>query len=100
MTSADVDVLVAGGGPVGLAAAIRARAAGLSVVVVDPRTDPVDKACGEGLMPGAVAELAGLGVDPRGHDIAGIRYLDGRAGGAGVSATFASTRPRRSPSCS
>ena len=36
----DVDLLVAGGGPVGLAVAIGARAAGLSVVVVEPRDDP------------------------------------------------------------
>ena len=84
------DLVVAGGGPVGMAVALHAHRAGLDVVVREPRTGPVDKACGEGLMPGAVAELAGLGVDPRGHDIAGIRYLDGRAGGAGVSATFAS----------
>jgi flavin-dependent dehydrogenase len=71
----DVDVLVAGGGPVGLAAAVRARAAGLSVAVVDPRTDPVDKACGEGLMPAAVRGLAALGVEPAGRPFVGIRYL-------------------------
>ena len=28
-------------------------------------------------MPGAVADLAALGVDPAGHPLAGIRYLDG-----------------------
>jgi thioredoxin reductase len=32
--SIDVDVIVAGGGPVGLAAAIEARMAGLTVAVV------------------------------------------------------------------
>ena len=58
----DVDVLVAGGGPVGLAVAIEARLAGLRTVVVEPRATPIDKACGEGLMPGAVADLAALGV--------------------------------------
>ena len=51
------DVLVAGAGPVGLACAIEAAQRGLSVAVVDPRTGPIDKACGEGLMPGAVAAL-------------------------------------------
>jgi flavin-dependent dehydrogenase len=71
----DVDVLVAGGGPVGLAAAVRAREAGLSVAVVDPRTGPVDKACGEGLMPAAVRGLAELGVRPSGRPFVGIRYL-------------------------
>ncbi|GII99782.1 flavin-dependent dehydrogenase [Sediminihabitans luteus] len=72
------DVLVVGGGPVGLAAAIEARLAGLSAVVVEPRTAPVDKACGEGLMPGALAAVQRLGVDPPGHVLAGISYRDGR----------------------
>ena len=82
------DLVVAGGGPVGMAAALHAHRAGLDVVVREPRPGPIDKACGEGLMPGAVAELAALGVEPRGHDIAGIRYLDGHGGRAGVAARF------------
>ncbi|MGZ4591350.1 MAG: NAD(P)/FAD-dependent oxidoreductase, partial [Actinomycetes bacterium] len=49
-----IDLLVAGGGPVGLAVAIRARLAGWEVTVVEPRESPVDKACGEGLMPAGV----------------------------------------------
>jgi len=72
-----VDLVVAGGGPVGLATALYAARAGLDVVVREPRPGPVDKACGEGLMPGAVADLAALGVDPGGHRIEGIRYLGG-----------------------
>lgn len=75
-----IDVIVAGGGPVGLAAAIRARQAGLEVTVVEPRDGPVDKACGEGLMPTAVAALRSLGVEPAGVPFRGIRYLrDDRA---------------------
>ena len=73
----DADLLIIGGGPVGLAAAIEGRLAGLSVIVVEPRATPVDKACGEGLMPGAVAALARLGVRPQGHTLTGIRYLRG-----------------------
>src|SRR4051794_13018838 len=71
------DLVVAGGGPVGLATALYAARAGLDVLVREPRPGPVDKACGEGLMPGAVADLAALGVDPAGHRLAGIRYLGG-----------------------
>ncbi len=41
-------------------------------------------------MPGAVADLADLGVDPDGRPLAGIRYLDARAGGAVAEAPFRS----------
>lgn len=75
--SLDTEVLVAGGGPVGLASAIEARMAGLDVTVVEPRDGPIDKACGEGLMPGALPELGRLGVDPDGMPFVGIAYLDG-----------------------
>jgi 2-polyprenyl-6-methoxyphenol hydroxylase-like FAD-dependent oxidoreductase len=71
-----IDVLVAGGGPAGLATAISCAQAGLSVAVAEPRTGPVDKACGEGVMPAAVARLAAIGVHPAGHPLRGIRYLD------------------------
>ncbi|MCU1577030.1 MAG: monooxygenase [Leifsonia sp.] len=75
--TADVSVLVVGGGPVGLAAAIEARLAGLDVAIIEPRAGAIDKACGEGLMPGAVGALERLGVRPAGHDLAGIAYVSG-----------------------
>jgi flavin-dependent dehydrogenase len=56
-------VLIVGGGPAGLAAAIAARAKGLRVTLVDSRKPPIDKACGEGLLPEGVAALQNLGVD-------------------------------------
>ena len=71
------DLLVAGGGPVGLATALYAHRAGLEVAVLEPRPAPIDKACGEGLMPAAVQALAGLGIQPPGRPLRGVRYLDG-----------------------
>jgi 2-polyprenyl-6-methoxyphenol hydroxylase-like FAD-dependent oxidoreductase len=75
------DVAIVGGGPAGLATAIACRARGLATVVVEraPRL-PIDKACGEGLMPGALAALAELGVElpaGLGRSFRGIRYRDG-----------------------
>ena len=71
----DADVIVVGGGPVGLAAAIEARRHGFSAVVVERRHVAADKACGEGLMPCALQALADLGVTPPGRPFRGIRYL-------------------------
>lgn len=77
MTTFDTDVLIVGGGPGGLATALHARRQGLSVLVAEPRDSPVDKACGEGLMPGGLAELTSLGVDPAGLPFRGIAYVSG-----------------------
>ncbi len=74
------DIVIAGGGPAGLATAIRARLAGLDVVVLDPGAPPIDKACGEGLMPDGAEVLSGLGVDLdriEKRAFCGIRYVDG-----------------------
>lgn len=70
------DVLVIGAGPTGLSAAIMAAQAGLNVAVTDPKSGTIDKACGEGLMPSAVAMLEEMGVQiPQGHPFTGIRYI-------------------------
>ncbi len=76
MPGYDADILVVGGGPGGLATALHARARGLSVIVAEPRHSPIDKACGEGLMPGGLRVLADLGVDPAGMPFRGIAYVD------------------------
>ncbi len=73
------DLVIAGGGPAGLATAIRARLAGLEVVVLEAANPPIDKACGEGLMPDGVEALASFGVEVGGidsHAFGGIRYVD------------------------
>lgn len=78
-TLQEADVFVAGGGPAGLAVAITARLAGFRVTVADRRRPPIDKACGEGVMPGGVALLDQLGVGfPFGatRPFAGIRFSE------------------------
>jgi flavin-dependent dehydrogenase len=72
------DVFVIGGGPAGLAAAIAARQQGLSVVVADGAKPPIDKACGEALMPDAITALERLGVSVPASDacpLRGVRFL-------------------------
>lgn len=61
-TDRDVDVFIAGAGPAGLACAIAAAGQGFHVEVADGRKPPIDKACGEGLMPDTLAALAQLGI--------------------------------------
>jgi flavin-dependent dehydrogenase len=68
------DLVVVGGGPAGLAAAIDARMRGMSVALIEPRIGARDKACGEGLMPGALPLLNRLGVHPAGHVLRGVTY--------------------------
>jgi flavin-dependent dehydrogenase len=82
------DVLVVGGGPAGLSAAIAAGQRGLDVIVADYARPPIDKACGEGLMPNGVAALNQLGVTlPRGETVPfhGIRFF---AHGSSAEARF------------
>jgi menaquinone-9 beta-reductase len=72
------DVFVIGGGPAGLAAAIAARQRGFRVIVADGMRPPIDKACGEGLMPDGLAALERLGIRvPLGeaHPFRGIRFV-------------------------
>jgi flavin-dependent dehydrogenase len=77
VTRSVLDLLVVGGGPAGLATALYAQARGLDVAVVESRYGPIDKACGEGLMPPALAALGRLGIEPSGQDFRGIRYVSG-----------------------
>ena len=76
-----VDVAIVGGGPAGLSTAIALAMRGVSSIIVEKKSWPIDKVCGEGLMPTGVAVLERLGVlDHLADDMArpfhGIRYID------------------------
>src|ERR1043166_4945851 len=84
------DLFVVGGGPAGLAAAAAARQKGMTVVVADGATPPIDKTCGEGMMPETQAALRSLGValdSCDGFRFKGIRFVQQ---GASVSGNFPS----------
>ncbi len=94
------DVLIVGGGPAGIATAIAARARGLECVVIDAQTPPIDKPCGEGLLPHGIAALKSLGITLN-PDTAvpflGIRFTDRDSSASGTfhgGAGFALRRTR------
>ena len=58
------DVLVVGGGPGGAAAAYWLAKAGHDVAVVERKTFPREKTCGDGLTPRAVHQLQEMGLEP------------------------------------
>jgi flavin-dependent dehydrogenase len=83
------DLMVIGGGPAGLATAIAARRRGLDVTVADAARPPIDKPCGEGIMPDGLAAARALGIDLEGAParwFPGIRFWEGATS---VEARFA-----------
>ena len=89
------EVIVVGAGPAGIVAALAARKHGLQTTVLDSRTPPIDKPCGEGILPQGVAALKSLGISLPAEcafPFRGIQFVDGQhragadfAGQAGYS---------------
>jgi menaquinone-9 beta-reductase len=72
------EVIIVGGGPAGLTAAVALRARNFNVTVVDAGQPPVEKVCGEGLLPETLDSLGAIGVKPEslvGVPFGGIRYI-------------------------
>src|ERR1700733_6803568 len=75
----DSDVAVVGSGPAGIATAIASALRGFRVTVFDSRQPPIDKPCGEGLLPEAVKALATLGIklnSSLAFQFSGLRFSD------------------------
>ena len=68
------DLLVIGGGPAGAATAYWAATAGLDTVMIERKTFPRDKTCGDGLPPRAVHQLDEMGL---GAILEGYHRFDG-----------------------
>ena len=59
-----LDALVVGGGPGGAAAGYWLAEAGRHVAIVERKTFPREKTCGDGLTPRAVHQIAEMGLEP------------------------------------
>ncbi|MGB8771332.1 MAG: NAD(P)/FAD-dependent oxidoreductase [Candidatus Korobacteraceae bacterium] len=78
--ASETEVFVVGAGPAGLAAALAVKRAGYDVVVADCSQPPIDKACGEGIMPDGLQALQQLGVrldESQAACFEGIRFING-----------------------
>ncbi len=72
------DVLVVGAGPGGSSCAYWLADAGWDVAVVEKKTFPREKTCGDGLTPRAVRQLADMGLEPAlagSHRYEGLRSV-------------------------
>ena len=75
----DTDVFIVGGGPAGLTAAIAARQKGFRVTVADGSAPPIEKPCGEGMLPETLSALQALGVNigrGDGQKFPGISFIE------------------------
>ena len=97
LSATDADVLIAGAGPAGSAAAVHLAQAGWRVVVVDRAEFPRDKPCSEYMSPEAVRLLDRLGVVPD-LEAAGAVALEGTtviaARGSRLTGLFREAEPR------
>lgn len=69
------EIAVIGGGPIGLYTAIRLARAGYKVDLFEKRAWPIDKVCGQGIMPSGYQCLKDIGIDFKGHQLCHIKSV-------------------------
>lgn len=72
-------ILIVGGGPAGLMTAIALSKHNAEITLIDKSDWPIDKVCGEGIMPSGVRILKKYSVDKfiNYREFSGISYVDG-----------------------
>src|SRR5437016_458909 len=74
----EFDLAVIGAGPAGAVCALGAARNGLCVALFEPQSSPIDKPCGEGIMPSGVDVLVELGLGQlvdEGRALPALRFL-------------------------
>jgi menaquinone-9 beta-reductase len=71
-------VAIIGGGPVGLFLAIKFSLKNIPVDLYEKKSWPIDKTCGQGVMPRGILLLRGIGIDTDsiGYPFSGITFID------------------------
>jgi len=89
MSEHNYDVIIIGGNPAGLFAGIACARNELRTLVLEKQTYPIDKSCGEGIMPSGVINLRKLGVTPFRES-----FFSGQSYSSPPPNTFGRTRSR------
>jgi geranylgeranyl reductase family protein len=94
----DWDVTVIGAGPAGCVAAAHLSALGYRTLLLDRKSFPREKVCGDGLIPDALRALSRIGLERevrrRGHEISRISFFSASRVEVDVPGDFVTLRRR------
>jgi flavin-dependent dehydrogenase len=94
----DWDVTVIGAGPAGCVAAAHLAAVGYRTLLLDRKSFPREKVCGDGLIPDALRALSRIGLEEevrqRGHEISRVSFFSASRIEVDVPGDFVTLRRR------